>query len=55
MFNFAKSYQRSSSNTEYKQLLLSHAFETLDAIAVEFRTHWHNHQSRAAIRRLGAK
>ena len=26
-----------------------------DAIAVEFRTHWHNLQSRAAIARLGAK
>lgn len=47
--------QRSAVNTEAKLLLLSHAFETLDAIAVEFRTHWHNHQSRAAIERLGAK
>ena len=34
---------------------MTHAFETLDAIAVEFRTHWHNHKSRAAIARLGAK
>jgi len=34
---------------------LSHAFETLNSVAVEFRTHWHNHQSRNAIARLGAK
>jgi RimJ/RimL family protein N-acetyltransferase len=52
---YAKSYQRSSVNTECKQLLLGHAFEELDAIAVEFRTHWHNHKSRAAIARIGAK
>jgi RimJ/RimL family protein N-acetyltransferase len=52
---YAKSYQRSSVNTECKQLLLGHAFEELDAIAVEFRTHWHNHNSRAAIARIGAK
>ena len=52
---YAKSYQRTSVNTESKYLLLSHAFEKLDAIAVEFRTHWHNHKSRAAIARLGAK
>ena len=31
------------------------AFETLECIAVELRTHWHNRQSRAAIERLGAK
>lgn len=35
--------------------MLQHAFETLGCIAVEFRTHWHNQQSRAAIARLGAK
>lgn len=52
---YAKTYQRTSVNTECKYLLLSHAFETLDAIAVELRTHWHNHKSRAAIARLGAK
>jgi RimJ/RimL family protein N-acetyltransferase len=52
---FPKSYQRSSINTECKNLLLSHAFETLNAIAVEFRTHWHNQESREAIARLGAK
>jgi len=47
--------QRSPLNTECKRLLLAHAFETLDCIAVEFRTHFFNHQSRRAIERLGAK
>ncbi|MET3803541.1 RimJ/RimL family protein N-acetyltransferase [Nakamurella sp. UYEF19] len=51
----AASAQRSGTNTESKLLLLRHAFESLDCIAVEFRTHWLNHQSRAAIARLGAK
>jgi RimJ/RimL family protein N-acetyltransferase len=36
-------------------MLLTHAFERLDCIAVEFRTHWFNHASREAIERLGAK
>lgn len=52
---YAKSYQRSVVNTECKLLLLTHAFEVLNAIAIEFRTHWHNHASRNAIARLGAK
>ena len=52
---YAESYQRSAVNTECKYLLLTHAFEKLEAIAVEFRTHWHNHKSSAAIARLGAK
>lgn len=52
---YAKSYQKTGVNTECKYLLLQHAFENLDAIAVEFRTHWHNQASRAAIARLGAK
>lgn len=51
----AVSSQRSGTNTDSKLLLLGHAFETLDCIAVEFRTHWLNRQSRAAIERLGAK
>ena len=38
-----------------QNLLLTHAFETLNCIAVEFRTHFFNHQSRRAIERLGAK
>lgn len=52
---YAKSFQKTGTNTECKYLLLAHAFETLNAIAVEFRTHWHNQASRAAIARLGAK
>lgn len=51
----AASAQRTGHNTEAKLLLLTHAFETLDTIAVEFRTHWLNRQSRAAIERLGAR
>jgi len=52
---YAKRVQRSAINTECKLLLLTHAFEKLRCIAVEFRTHWFNHASRAAIARLGAK
>ena len=47
--------QRTAVNTECKLLLLRHAFEALDCIAVEFRTHFFNHASRRAIERLGAK
>lgn len=43
------------TNVDAKLLLLTHAFEVLDCPAVEFRTHWMNAQSRAAIERLGAK
>ncbi len=52
---YAKRVQRSPVNTECKLILLRHAFETLDCIAVEFRTSFFNHQSRKAIERLGAK
>jgi N-acetyltransferase len=52
---YAKSAQRTPLNTECKRLLLTHAFEALDCIAVEFRTHFFNHQSRRGIERLGAK
>jgi len=51
----AVSAQRTAVNTAAKLLLLGHAFEECDAIAVELRTHWHNRQSREAIARLGAK
>jgi RimJ/RimL family protein N-acetyltransferase len=47
--------QRTHLNTECKRLLLTHAFEQLQCIAVEFRTHFFNQQSRRAIERLGAK
>jgi N-acetyltransferase len=52
---YAKRVQRSALNTQSKLLLLAHAFEKLDCIAVEFRTHFFNHQSRRGIERLGAK
>ena len=52
---YAVRVQRSALNTQCKLLLLTHAFETLDCIAVEFRTHFFNHQSRRGIERLGAK
>jgi len=52
---YAKRMQRSGLNTQCKVLLLTHAFEKLNCIAVEFRTHFFNHQSRRAIERLGAK
>ena len=52
---YAKRVQRSALNTQCKLLLLQHAFEKMDCIAVEFRTHFFNHQSRRAIERLGAK
>ena len=51
----AASTHGSGSNPDSKLLLLRHAFETLGCPAVEFRTHWLNHQSREAIARLGAK
>lgn len=51
----AVSAQRTGTNTESKLLLLAHAFEDLGCIAVEFRTHWMNQQSRTAVARLGAK
>jgi RimJ/RimL family protein N-acetyltransferase len=51
----AKSWQRTFVNTHAKFLMLRHAFEGLDCLAVEIRTHARNDQSRAAIERLGAK
>ena len=51
----ARGAQRTGINSEAKLLLLTHAFESLDCIAVELRTHVLNHQSRRAIERLGAK
>jgi RimJ/RimL family protein N-acetyltransferase len=52
---YARRVQRSALNTQCKLLLLTHAFDELDCIAVEFRTHFFNHQSRRGIERLGAK
>lgn len=51
----AKSFRRTSVNTEAKFLMLQHAFEKLNCIAVEIRTDVLNVVSRKAIERLGAK
>ncbi|MBQ1763039.1 MAG: GNAT family N-acetyltransferase [Aquincola sp.] len=51
----ARRGQRGPLNTQCKRMLLAHAFDTLDCIAVEFRTHRLNTQSRRAIERLGAQ
>ncbi len=52
---YRRAVQRGPLNTECKLLLLRHAFEGLGCIAVEFRTHVLNLQSRRAIERLGAR
>jgi RimJ/RimL family protein N-acetyltransferase len=52
---YRKRAQRTEINTQCKLLLLTHAFERLDCIGVEFRTHFFNHASRRGIERLGAK
>ncbi|MCE2029577.1 GNAT family N-acetyltransferase [Sessilibacter corallicola] len=52
---YSDSARRTRVNTECKLLLLQEIFETYNAIAVEFRTHFHNTASRKAIERLGAK
>src|SRR6188768_4537155 len=51
----AKSYRRSSVNTEAKFLMLQYAFEKLNCIAVEIRTDVLNQVSRKAIERIGGK
>jgi len=52
---YARRVQRTALNSEAKLLLLAHAFDIMGCIAVEFRTHFMNEQSRRAIERLGAK
>jgi RimJ/RimL family protein N-acetyltransferase len=52
---YRKCVQRTLLNTQCKLLLLGHAFESLQCIAVEFRTHFFNQPSRRAIERIGAK
>ena len=51
----SRTVQGGPINPAAKLLLLDRAFDELECIAVEFRAHWHNHQSRAAIAKLGAK
>jgi RimJ/RimL family protein N-acetyltransferase len=52
---YVSSARRSGVNSETKLLMLGHAFDQLNCVAVEFRTHFFNSTSRAAIERLGAK
>ena len=52
---YAASAQRTALNTECKYLLLTYAFEKLQCVAVEFRTHRMNVRSRTGIERLGAQ
>jgi RimJ/RimL family protein N-acetyltransferase len=47
-------FQRTGANREAKLLQLTHAFETLDARRVEFKTHARNLASRAALLGIGA-
>jgi RimJ/RimL family protein N-acetyltransferase len=46
-------WQRTRLNTEAKMLLMRHAFETLGALRVQFKTDERNVQSRRALERLG--
>ncbi|MDP9166616.1 MAG: GNAT family N-acetyltransferase, partial [Actinomycetota bacterium] len=52
---YRQAVRRTGVNTECKLVMLTHAFEVLNCLAVEFRTHFFNSTSRAAIERLGAK
>jgi RimJ/RimL family protein N-acetyltransferase len=52
---YARHVQRGPLNTACKLMLLGLAFDDLGCIAVEFRTHRFNLQSRRAIERLGAQ
>ena len=51
---YARRWQKSHLNTACKRLLLRHAFETLDRVAVELHTDHRNLDSQRAIERLGA-
>jgi RimJ/RimL family protein N-acetyltransferase len=50
----ATAYQRTGANREAKLLQLTHAFETLGANRVEFKTHSRNERSRTALAGIGA-
>jgi RimJ/RimL family protein N-acetyltransferase len=51
---YARRWQKSHLNTACKRLLLRHAFETLERVAVELHTDHRNLDSQRAIERLGA-
>lgn len=50
----ARPWQRTAANTEAKLLLLTHAFEVLGCLRVEFKTDALNEPSRKALVRIGA-
>ena len=50
----ATAFQRTGANREAKLLQLTHAFETLGANRVEFKTHSGNERSRTALAGIGA-
>ena len=50
----ARAFQRTGANREAKLLQLTHAFETLGANRVEFKTHSRNERSRNALAGIGA-
>ena len=52
---YGRSWQRSHVNTTCKLLLMTHAFETLGARLVGWRTDNYNFASQRAIERLGAR
>ena len=52
---YASRVQRSPINSEAKLLLLTHAFESMNCVCVQFRTDYFNFASQRAIERLGAK
>jgi RimJ/RimL family protein N-acetyltransferase len=52
---YGKSWQRTHVNTTCKLLLMTHAFETLGAQLVGWRTDNYNFASQKAIERLGAR
>ncbi|MCP1313423.1 MULTISPECIES: GNAT family N-acetyltransferase [unclassified Halomonas] len=52
---YAERVRGTAVNAECKLLMLSNLFEVSQAVACEFRTHFFNRASRAAIEALGAK
>ncbi|EIL97284.1 GCN5 family acetyltransferase [Rhodanobacter thiooxydans] len=52
---YARRWQQTHLNTACKRLLLEHAFEALDCVAVAFHTDENNEESLRAIERLGAQ
>ncbi|HLE16098.1 MAG TPA: GNAT family protein [Anaerolineales bacterium] len=51
---YSPEFQRTAVNTECKYLLLSHAFERLGCIRVQFKTDLRNLRSQRALKRIGA-